>query len=76
MIQVERAKPESQRDWTKVDRMAETLTQKLKLSDAALAQFEIEMLVNKDRVSEARRRRRRRQAVILAIRVSACCRRS
>ncbi len=55
-IQIERSKPESQRDWTQVDSMAETLQQKLNLRDAALAQFEIEMLVNKDQLSEAHRK--------------------
>ena len=56
LIQIERTKPESQRDWTKVDRMAELLVQKMNLRDAALAQFEIEMLINKNLVSEARKK--------------------
>jgi tetratricopeptide (TPR) repeat protein len=56
LVQIERAKPVAERNWTQVDRMADEILRRSNLRDAAAAQFEIEMLMNKDQLSEARKK--------------------
>src|SRR5690606_24174166 len=54
LIQIERAKPASKRDWTRVDQLAAFVKSKLRLDGPSAAQFDIELLVQKDMSEEAR----------------------